>query len=250
MLLYSKIHDLLTGKPGTASTPATLRGGAEKSKSGLNCTVKEIYGVNDRLKYVYFHTKTDIPCLLHIPDKHEVNMGSWRFIRLVEWSEAESLNSVLAADHDFSSVKKIKAAGSPLGYIRFLKKLKPSLSTIEYNVALLTDEFLVVDEDDEIKTYNLIGTHSKKLLIVLDIETLLFKNIIPEIERVHRGITKLVEEDNEDFWKLLLTLLKKCKDIKIITKGRDASKNSEFISESIKLHSAYTAVKTALEYFE
>jgi len=47
MLLYSKLYDLLTSGNG---------------KFELKCTIKELFGRNDALKYIYFQTENEIPC--------------------------------------------------------------------------------------------------------------------------------------------------------------------------------------------
>ncbi|MGL5355081.1 MAG: hypothetical protein ACRDAQ_00835 [Cetobacterium sp.] len=238
MFYYNKLYDILTGKIDIAG-------------SALKCSIKELYGKNDKLKYIYFTTENGIPCLLHISDKHEVRVDSKKFLQLTKWEDDDlfGLNAVLAADSDFTIVKKIKPTSSPMGYIQFLNKLKPSLSSIQYKASLMTDEFLVVlNDEEEVETYRITGPRDKKLLIVMELESIL-KNFIPEIERVHLNLSKLIKDHNSEYWSSLLELLQKCSDKKIIKKGKDID-SSKFVEESIKLQSSYNAVKTALEYFE
>ena len=242
MFVYTKLYDLLTGRHGVSGRPP------------LKCSVKELYGKNDKLKYIYFHTENGVPCLLNIPEKHEVKMDTRKFLNLIDWvDDSSGLNSVLAADTETSIVKKIRSTSSPLGYVQFLKKIKPSLESIPYTIAIMVEEFLIVtnsDDIEEISIYPINGSRDKKLLIVMELETLLFKNIVPEIERVHKNVIKLIKEDSNEYWDSLLKLLQKCKDVKIISKGRETSERNNFIEESVKLFISHNAVKTALEHFE
>jgi len=240
MFVYSKLYDLLTGRHTTSGRHA------------LRCTIKELYGRHDKLKYIYFHTENGIPCLLNISDRHTVKLDTRKFLNIVDWKDDSfELNSVLAADSEMTIVKKIKATPSPLGYVQFLNKLKPSLSSIPYTIAVITEDFLIVDNDDqeEINVYHITGSREKKLLIVMDLETLVYKNVIPEIERVHKNVVKLIEDDNTEYWKSLLELLQKCKDIKIISKGKENTAKHHFLDETVRLQSAQHALKIALNYF-
>jgi hypothetical protein len=112
----------------------------------------------------------------------------------------------------------------------------------------MTEEFLVVlNNDEEIETYRVAGQRGKKLLIVMELESIL-RNFIPEIERVHLNLSKLIKDHNSEYWSSLLELLQKCSDKKIIKKGKETD-SSQFVEESIKLFTSHNAVKTALEYF-
>lgn len=239
MLYYNKLYDILTGKHGLGGR-------------SMKCSIKELYGIRDKLKYIYFATENDIPCLLHIADKHEMEMDARsKFLDLVEWEDNDifGLNAVLAADNEFTVVKKIKPSSSPLGYIQFLNKLKPSLASIPYKVGIITEEFLVVLNDDgDIETYRVPGHRDTKMLVVMELESIL-KNFINEIERVYKNVCKLIKDDNTEHWTSLLELLQKCRDMKIIQKGRQQG-TTTMIEEAVKLHVSRNAVKTALEYFQ
>jgi isoleucyl-tRNA synthetase len=106
--------------------------------------------------------------------------------------------------------------------------------------------------------------------IVVDLEILLFKNIIPEVERVHRSILELLHNSNETYWESLLELLKKCQQFKIITRGKlntGRGLKSQFfhsghptdgalraqsiiIDQSMKINMSHNAIKLALECFD
>ncbi|MGL5960843.1 MAG: hypothetical protein ACRCZ0_02670 [Cetobacterium sp.] len=261
MLLYSKLYDLLT-KSGNG-------------KFELKCTIKELFGRNDALKYIYFQTESEVPCLLNISSKHEIKMdttrpmasGANKFLSLSRWTDSKiGFDAVIAADPEMTMVKEIKANSSPHSLIDLLKKIYPSLTAIPYRAALLSQEYLLVlDDAGEVDVYYTKGPKHTKLLIVVDLEILLFKNIIPEVERVHRSILELLQNSNETYWELLLELLKKCQQFKIITRGKLNTKgsNSQFINssqgpraesiiidQSMKINMSHNAIKLALECFD
>lgn len=245
MLLYSKLYDLLT-KSG-------------KGKFELKCTIKELFGRNDALKYIHFQTENEIPCLLNISSKHEIKMDTRnaaspkKFLSLSRWTDfANGFDSVIAPDSEMTMVKEIKANLSPHSLIDLLKKIHPSLTSIPYRAALLSQEYLLVlDDSGDVDVYYVKGPKHTKLLIVVDLEILLFKNIIPEVERVHRSILELLQDSNEMYWESLLQLLKKCQQLKIVTKGKQNSKTTSLtsliIDQSMKINMSHKAIKLALE---
>lgn len=254
MLLYSKLYDLLT-KSGNG-------------KFELKCTIKELFGRNDALKYIYFQTESEIPCLLNISSKYEIKMdtarpGTNKFLSLSRWTDSRiGFDAVIAADPEMTMVKEIKANSSPYSLIELLKKIYPSLTAIPYRAALLSQEYLLVlDDAGEVDVYYTKGPKHTKLLIVVDLEILLFKNIIPEVERVHRNLLELLQNSNETYWESLLELLKKCQQFKIITRGKlntGRGSKSQFlhagqsiiIDQSMKINMSHNAIKLALECFD
>lgn len=237
MLLYSKLYDLLTGRSTSGGRPA------------LRCTVKELYGRNDRLRYIHFNTENGIPCLLYISSKHDIKMESKKFLSLSRWKDEDvNFEAVLAADPDISIVKEIQATSSPQGFIDLMKRLGPSLKAIPYNISLISNEYLMVlDEEGEIDVFYVNGPKETKLLIVLDLETLLFKNIIPELERVHKNVIKLIQDSTNRYWDSLLELLTKCHQLKIVTNGKQAMDSLGLIDQSMKIGMSHKAIKLALE---
>lgn len=241
MLLYSKLYDLLT-----------------KSNGQLKCTVKELYGRNDALRYIYFQTENEIPCLLNISSKHEIKMDNTRpntsikkFLSLSRWKDNSiGFDAVLAADPEMTIVKEIKASSSPHGLIELLKKIYPSLAAISYRVAILSEEYLLVlDSEGEVDVFYIKGPKNTKVLIVADLEDLLFKNIIPEVDRVHKNIMELLQNSNEMYWHSLLTLLKKCEELKIVTNGKGPQQQQQIIDQSVKINMSHKAIKLALECY-
>lgn len=238
MLLYSKLYDLLTK--------------SSNGKFELRCTIKELFGRNDALRYIHFQTESEIPCLLNISSKHEIKMDTKKFLSLSRWTDSTiGFDAVIAADPDMTMVKEIKANSSPHSHIDLLKKIYPSLAAIPYRAALLSQEYLLVlDSEGEVDVYYVKGPKHAKLLIVVDLEILLFKNIIPEVERVHRSIVKLLQDSNETYWESLLELLKKCQQLKIVTKGKQQGQGlgiQSIIDQSMKINMSHKAIKLALE---
>lgn len=240
MLLYSKLYDLLT-----------------KTDGQLKCTVKELYGKDESLKYIYFHTENEIPCLLNISSKHEIKMDHSKnstikkFLLLSQWKDNTiGFDSIIASDPDMTIVKEIKANSSPHGIIDLLKKIYPSITTISYKVAILSQEYLsILNSEGNVDIFFIKGPKNIKLLIVVDLEDLISKNIIPEVERVYKNVLELIQDSNETYWHSLLALLKKCENLKIITKGKAASELSSIIEQSIKINMSYSAIKRALECY-
>ncbi len=240
MLLYSKLHDLITGR--------STSGG----KSAFRCTVKELYG-RETLRYVHFNTENGIPCLLYIPRKHEIKMDTKKFMKLSRWRPNDEVNfdAVLAADPDVSIVKEVRATSSPQGPIDLIKRLEPSLKSIPYKIGIISEEYLMVlDKDGEVDVFYASGPKETTLLVVLDLETLLFKNIIPELERVHKNVVKLIQDSTNKYWDSLLELLKKCHQLKIVSEGKKNLAGMGLVDQSMKIGMAHRAIKLAVECFD
>jgi hypothetical protein len=235
MLMYSKLHALLTGSSG---------------KLALKCTVKELYGRHDRLRYVYFQTENKIPCLLYIDSSYDVKMENTKFLNLERWRNDDvNFEAVIASDPDMTIVKEVKSTSSPHGYIDFLKRLDPSLKSINYSVGIISREFLAVLDESEVDVFQITGPKETKLAVVLDLKTLISQNVIPELERVHRNVFKIVQESTDNYWDSLLSLLKKCQQVRIVTNGRNNSENDVLIEQNIKIGMSHRAIKLALECF-
>lgn len=234
MLLYSKLHDLMTSM-------GTLNG-----RSGLKCKVKELYGRNDELRFVYFTTEYGTPCLLNL-SKHDIKTDE-KFFPLSRWRENDvDFEAVLAADPEISIVKEVRATSSPTSFIDLVKRLEPSLKSIPYKVAILSREYLITLDDYDVDVFYINGPTETTLLVVLDLKTLLFKNSIPELERVYQNILTLIHDYNDMYWVNLLDLLKKCNQMKIVTNGKRSITTHNLIDQSMKISMSHKAVKMALQ---
>lgn len=239
MLLYSKLYDLLTGRSTRDGRP------------GLMCTVKELYGRNDKLRYVQFNTENDVPCLLYIPSKHEIKMDTKKFLSLSRWTDNDvNFEAVLAADPEVSIVNEVKSTSSPHGLINLIKRIEPSLKSIPYKIGIISEEYLLVlDEDNEVDVFYATGPKETKLLVVLDLEMLISKNIL-ELERVHKNVCKLIQDSNDKYWDSLLELLNKCHQLKVVTKGKQKAGMEGLVDQSVKIGMSHKAIKLALECYD
>jgi hypothetical protein len=60
---------------------------------------------------------------------------------------------------------------------------------------------------------------------------------------------KLLQENNEQYWKNLKSLLIKCQNIKIITKGKKNMDSSDIVSKNAHLLISQKAINSALKCF-
>ena len=111
----------------------------------------------------------------------------------------------------------------------------------------------MLDEDGEIDIFYANGPKETKLFVVLDLGTLLFKSCLlslilgPELERVHKNVVKLIQDSTDRYWDSLLELLKKCHQMKIVTKGKQNLSGMGLIDQSMKVGMSHKAIKLALE---
>jgi len=176
-------------------------------------------------------------------------MDTKKFLSLSRWRDNEvNFEAVLAADPDISIVKEVRATSSPRGLIDLIKRLEPSLKAISYKIGIISEEYLLVlDEDGEVDVFYASGPKESKLLVVLDLETLLLKNIIPEVERVHKNVIKLIQDSTDRYWDSLLELLTKCQQMKIVSNGKLNLHGLGLIDQSMKIGMSHKAIKLALE---
>jgi hypothetical protein len=176
-------------------------------------------------------------------------MDTKKFLSLSRWRDDEvNFEAVLAADPDTSIVKEVRATSSPHGLIDLIKRLEPSLKSIPYKIGIISEEYLIVlGEKGEVDVFYVSGPKEAKLLVVLDLETLLFKNIIPELERVHKNVLKIIQDSTDRYWDSLLDLLKKCQQMKIVTTGKQNMEGMGLIDQSMKIGMSHKAIKLALE---
>lgn len=226
MLLYSKLFEFL-------------------SKAG--CKVTELLGGDDCLRYVRFQTSRNTPCLLYISSKHQMRCDSKQLTPLTKWAvkQPTGFDSILTLDPTVPLVKEILAESSPEGYINFLRRLAHSITSIPYRAAILSKEYLtVLNKDGGVDTYHIKGQDTQ-LMVVMDLETILSKHVIPEVDRVHENLLALLDDTQQKYWDSLLYLLDKCGKLKIITEGRKQITNP--IERNITTFLSQNALKAAIE---
>jgi hypothetical protein len=237
MLLYSKLHSLLTNRETVDSY-------------GMNCVVKELYGINGELRYVYFVTENGTPCLLHISPEHTIDLKSAKKLTNLEPCEDRdptNFDSILTAET--SVVKEIKVYTSPKNLTDFILRLEPAVNHVPYKVGVLTPDHLVVS--GTVFSTNGIGSKDLELVIIVELETVLKRNSVSLLDKVYKTLTKLVTDSNESYWNSLLDLLVKCQQMKIVTKGKSLVKQEkDFVRRNIKMASAHKAITLALEAWD
>lgn len=241
MLIYSKLYDILTGKSTTLGKPA------------FKNTIQELFLKEGFLKYIYFTTENNIPCLLSISEKHEITVDNEKCQALLKWEDkSTNLDDILTIDfeNNISVVKELKIDLSPNGFKDLLKRLSPSLITVPYKVAIMTPYYLlIINDDDEIDIFRISGPDEPIILLVINLEYFIFKSNNIEIKKVYDGINKIIQDSNDCYWDSLLLLLKKCQQLKIITNGKMLSVSNN-ITRNIKINMSYKAIKSALDCFE
>lgn len=229
MLLYSKLYDLLHGK--------------------LGCKIIKLYGKNNALRYVKFQTKNGTPALLYISSSQPIQCDIEKVTPIVRWEKKEiSYNTILA--DDMTLLKEVIDYKSPDGYIKMLKRLGSSLASIIYKAAIMSSEFFsVLHKDGDVDTFAVKGEKETQLLVVIELEGILFKNIIPEIDRVYSQIQTILKDTCTTYWTSLLKLLLKCEELKIVSDGQKKMNNINLIEKTIALTASQDALKIAIECF-
>lgn len=247
MLQYSKIYGLLTNKN-------PQKGAAN---FGLNCTVHESYSRNGLLRYVYFETPALTSCLLYInPDTFQVvNDVAKKFTEITRWEKPEiSLNTIITTDQNIPLIPEIKTSSSPDSFVNLLRVFLPSTKSISYKIGVSLEEYLLIQTGDEIDVFftrcttpGIAGRNREpKLLIVVDLTTLLNDASTDYIERVYLAVNKVLAENCEQFWSSLNSLLMKCQKVKIVTNGRKKTPTNLLVKMA-QLQSSHIAIKTALQ---
>jgi hypothetical protein len=240
MLLYSKLHALIVGK-GKVNTPSF----------GLKCNIKNLFCIEDKLRFVHFQTENDIDCLLNIDSSIEIkNDTDKKFSEIKKCLNPENnFNLILSQkDDEIKLIKKLKEFEFPQEFVELLKTLYCSLFSISFKASIITEEFLLVQNDQNIDVFQINNNKNVRLLVSMDIKILLDTSIL-KIERAHSEMIKLLEENNEQYWKNLKSLLIKCQNIKIITKGKKNMDSSDIVSKNAHLLISQKAINSALKCF-
>lgn len=261
MINFSKINNLLTNK-------STKKG---NSLFGLSCVVHELFmapsinGANplwgaqemtgakssiNTIQYIHFETQNNVPCLLHV-DSSAVEMRNDILKKetiLTVWSGYEKTSGYVYTDSgDFDILPEIDVSISPEPYIDLITTLSKSIKDSAYRLAIMVENFLIVNEGDVVTVFNIKGCENPKLLIVVDLLTLANELSVIKIERVFNAVNTIIEETCEKYWINLHSLLIKCQELKIITKGKKDIDSKNLLKNIIKLQTSDRAIKTALE---
>jgi hypothetical protein len=215
----------------------------------MNCSVKELYGINGELRYIYFTTESGTPCLLHISPEHTIELKSTKkLVNLEPYDERDPTNFDSILTTETSAVKEIKVYTSPKNLVDFVLRLEPAVNHIPYGIGLMTPDHLVFSGN--VFSTNGLGSKDLELAIVVELETILKRNSVLLLDKVYKTLTKLVVDSNESYWNSLLDLLVKCQQMKIITKGKSKQQEKDFVSQNVKMASAHKAITLALEAWD
>jgi len=243
MINLSKISNLLTNK-------GTKKG---QQSFGLNCVVHEIFtNPVQTVQYIYFETINKVPCLLYVNSENsQIRKDIPITIKETEltlWSGYESSTGyVLDEENEFDVLPEISTSISPEPYIDLITMLSQTMKGVSYKLAAMVEDFLLVHDGEMVNVFNINGCENPKLLIVVDLLTLMDDLSVTKIERVFDAINTLMVETSNKYWTNLHSLLLKCQELKIITKGKKSIESTNILANMVKLQSSNRAIKLALE---
>lgn len=256
MINFSKINNLLTNK-------GTQKG---QQSFGLSCVVHDLYMTPiHTVQYIYFETSNKVPCLLYVnPENFEIHNDIFKKeTELTLWpGHEQSTGYVLTGDNDIDVLPEISVSISPEPYTDLIKMLSKSIKDTSYRIALMVEDFLIVHDGGIVATsgasdkvgstfgghiFNINGCENPKLLIVVDLLTLMNDLSVTKIERVFNAINTIMTETCDKYWVSLRSLLLKCQELKIITKGKKCIDVGNMLTNMVKLQSSDRAIKLALE---
>ena len=241
MINLSKINNLLTNK-------GTKKG---QQSFGLNCVVHEMFtNPVHTVQYIYFETLNKVPCLLYVNSENsQIRKDiSIKETELTLWSGYESSTGyVLDGENEFDVLPEISTSISPEPYIDLITMLSQTIKGVSYKLAAMVENFLLVHDGEMVNVFNINGCENPKLLIVVDLLTLMDDLSVTKIERVSDAINTLMVETCNKYWTNLHSLLLKCQELKIITKGKKGIDSTNVLTNMVKLQSSNRAIKLALE---
>jgi hypothetical protein len=241
MIFYSKLHGLLTGKNNKVGTPSF----------GLKCTIQNLFSKDEELRYIHFQTENNINCLLYInPDIFQIqNDTNKKFIEIKRWYDHEySFGTILSPEENITLTKEVKVNTLPHEFINLLKTISLSLQFISYKAAVITEEYLITQNynDEQVDVFNINGPKEPKLLIVVDLKTLLKDVSVSRIEKTYTELMKLLHENNEKYWINLNKLLHQCQTLKILTNGKKMTNDTSILILNVQLLQSQKAIDSAL----
>jgi hypothetical protein len=242
MINFSKINNLLTNK------------GNQKGKYnfGLNCIVHDMFITPENtIKYIYFETSNKVPCLLYVNSENfqiHKDIPTKKETELTVWSGYEpSTGYVLNEDNEIDVLPEITTSISPDPYIDVITMLSQTIKDVSYNLAVMVEDFLIVHDGEMVNVFNIRGYENPKLLIVVDLLTLTSDLSVTKIERIFGAINTIMIETGNKYWTNLHSLLLKCQELKIITKGKKSIDSTNVLTHLVKLQNSNRAINIALE---
>lgn len=241
MINFSKINNLLTNK-------GTQKG---QQSFGLSCVVNELFMMPDHsIEYIYFETHNKVPCLLYVNSKNIkiYNDISKKETILTPWTgEEPSAGYIFAGENEIDIIPEIYTSISPEPYIDLITMLSKSIQNNSYRLGVMIEDFVLIHDGEMVNVFNIKTCDNPKLLIVVDLLTLTNDLSVIKIERVFDAINTIMEEMCNKYWTDLHSLLLKCQELKIVTKGKKSKNSENVLTHIVKLQSSNRAIKLALE---
>lgn len=213
----------------------------------LGCKFFDLFEKDDMLKYVRFQTRKGVNCLLKINRPMSYPSGHSKLVQLVSHDNDDDKDTFdYFVSNDLSMVKKISPSASPQGYINFLNRINPSLESTIYSVAVITSEYLIVDDTHiyHVKDVNLPNTQSQ-LLIIISLESVVERNVTNESLRVYNHIIDIINETTDKFKTQLKNVLTKCSEMKILSEKVSKLDAVNQVDKNICLSEATKALSLA-----
>jgi hypothetical protein len=225
MLKYEKMREYMYGK--------------------LGCKFFDLFDQGGVLKYVRFQTRMGTDCLLEITRPMNYPTNHSKLVPLTPWMSNQKDDFDFIVSETTDLVKKVSNNLSPEGYLHFLDRLKPSLISTPYSVAVMTSEYLIVGPD----IYHIkdVSIPTTRLLIVVKLETLIERNVTPEIQRVNDNIIEILEESTIKFKSRLRTVLTKCSDMKILSNKMSQLEDVNPVDRNILIFESQHALELATD---
>ena len=226
MLLYERMCDYLYDK--------------------LNCKIYDAYTQKSNVVYVRFQTKEGIECLLHINKPMSEPVQS-KTTMLVESTIVKEAGYDYAINKEGAIVKRVQSNTDPSGYVDVIKRLNPSMTSTAYTVAVLTSEYLIID--DHVYDVASVVKSPPRFLIVLDLNVLVERNILVELVKVNASLNDILTASSAKYAAQLKTLLQKCSDVKILTNKIPKLDALNILDREVLLHEAQKALNLSLDIF-
>jgi len=243
MINLSKINNFLTNR-------GTVKG---KQSFGLSCVIHELFTapINNTVQYIYFETINRVPCLLYVNSECiHVDIPPKKSTTLTVWSGCiqESIGyNILSTDNGLDVLPEISSSISPEPYVDLILMLSQTIKNCPYKLAVMVEDFLLVHDGEIVNVFNIKGYENPKLLIVVDLLTLMSELSVTKIERIFDAINTMMTETCSKYWTNLHSLLLKCQELKICTRGKKSTDSKNILTNMVKLQSSNRAIKLALE---
>ena len=214
----------------------------------LGCKIFEMFELNGVLEYVRFQTQTGVYCLLKIDRHMTYPTDHSKLVHLMDSPNPTEDQGDFFVMDDLTLVKKVSPSISGEGYVKFIARLNPSLSSTIYSLAVVTPENLIVG--DKVFLTKSTITSSPQMLIVLNLKTVVERNVNFETKRVYDNVVDIITESTDKFKNQLKKVLTECSEMRILSDKMSKIDTANLVEKNIFLVEAQRALKLAVEAVE